>query len=103
MPEDTSAVLSPASRIIEVDCQTDPRWEDLVSTLPGGIIYLHPAWMRVLEAAFGYKPIHLAYEHATGHLHGILPLFHLHRLVTGRCLSSLPRTPVAGPLADNDQ
>lgn len=103
MPEDTSAVLSPSLRIIEVDCQTDPRWENLVTTLPGGLIYHHPAWLRVLEAAFGYKPIHLACEDDTGHLRGILPLFHLHGLVTGRRLSSLPRTPVAGPLADNDQ
>jgi hypothetical protein len=74
-----------------------------VTTLPGGLIYHHPAWLHVLEAAFGYTPIHLACEDAIGNLRGILPLFHQRGLVTGRRLSSLPRTPVAGPLADSDE
>jgi hypothetical protein len=90
-------------RVIEIDPQTDPRWEALVSSLPNGQIYHHPAWLKVLEEAFSYKPINLACEDAKGQLRGILPLFYMRGLFTGRRFASLPRTPVAGPLAYDDQ
>src|SRR5262249_9509990 len=56
-------------------------------------------WLRVLREAFGYQLVNLACEDATGQLRGILPLCHQRGLFTGRRFSSLPRTPVAGPLA----
>ena len=90
-------------RVVEVDFQTDPRWEALVTTLPNGLIYHHPAWLQVLEEAFDYKPANLACEDANGQLRGILPLLYKRGLFTGRQFSSLPRTPVAGPLACDDQ
>ncbi len=74
-----------------------------MSSLPNGSIYHHPAWLQVLEEAYGYKPVNLACEDASGQLQGVLPLYYIRRLLTGRCFSSLPRTPVAGPLACNDQ
>jgi CelD/BcsL family acetyltransferase involved in cellulose biosynthesis len=88
-------------RIIEFDPQTDPRWETLMNHLPASVIYQHPAWLGVLEEAYGYKPIHLACEDATGALRGILPLFYRRGLRTGRICLSPP--PVAGPLADTEQ
>jgi hypothetical protein len=60
-------------------------------------------WLQILEEAFGYKPVNFACEDSSGQLHGVLPLFYSRGLFTGRCYSSLPRTPVAGPLARNDQ
>ncbi len=90
-------------RAIELDSQTDPRWEALVSDLPNGLIYHHPAWLQVLEEAYGYKPVNLACEDANGQLRGILPLFYMRGLFTGRRFASLPRAPVAGPLAYDDQ
>src|SRR5713226_6039810 len=90
-------------RVVEIDPQTDLRWEALVTTLPNGLIYHHPAWLQVLEEAYGYKPVNLACEDANGQLRGILPLFYRRGLLTGRQYSSLPRTPVAGPLAYDDQ
>jgi len=92
-----------ALRIIEIDSRADPRWEALVSSLPNGQIYHHPAWLQVLEEAFGYKPVNLGCEDDNGQLRGILPLFYMRGLFTGRRFSSLPRTPVAGPLAYDDQ
>ena len=50
----------PTLRVMEVDSQTDPRWEALVTTLPNGLIYHHPAWLQVLQEAYGYKPVNLA-------------------------------------------
>src|SRR2546426_6424369 len=90
-------------RVVEIDPQTDPRWEALVTTLPNGLIYHHPAWLQVLEEAYGYKPVNLACEDSNGQLRGVLPLFYTRGLFTGRRFSSLPRTPVAGPLACDDQ
>jgi hypothetical protein len=90
-------------RVIEVDPQADPRWEALVTALPHGLVYHHPIWLQVLEEAYGYKPITLACEDANGQLRGVLPLFYMRGLLTGRRFMSLPRTPVAGPLACDDQ
>ena len=90
-------------RIIEIDSRADPRWEALVSSLPNGQIYHHPAWLQVLEEAFGNKPVNLGCEDDSGQLRGILPLSYMRGLFTGRRFASLPRTPVAGPLAYDDQ
>ncbi len=90
-------------QVIEIDSQADPRWEAFISTLPGSLIYHHPVWLQILEEAFGYKPVNLACEDSSGQLQGVLPLFYLRGLFTGRRYSSLPRTPMAGPLAYNDQ
>jgi hypothetical protein len=74
-----------------------------VSTLAQGLIYHHPIWLEVLEEAYGYKVVNLACEDATGQLRGVLPLFSMQGMFTGHRLSSLPRTPVAGPLAYDKQ
>ena len=42
-------------RVMEVDSQTDPRWEAFVTTLPNGLIYHHPAWLRVLGKEHGHR------------------------------------------------
>ena len=90
-------------RVVEVDPQVDRRWEAFVTAHPDGLIYHHPAWLKVLERAYGHKPIGLACEDAAGQFRGILPLFHTRGVLTGRRLSSLPHTPVAGPLGRDDQ
>jgi hypothetical protein len=100
--QDTGKTVMPL-HFIKVDPGSDPRWEALVTRLPEGLIYHHPAWLQVLEEAYNYKPVNLACESADGQLRGILPLFSMRGLLTGRRFSSLPRTPVAGPLAYDDQ
>ena len=90
-------------RVIELDPQTDPRWEALVNSLPTSVIYQHPAWLAVLEEAYGYKPIHLACEDTTGQLRGVLPLMYRRGLRSGRICASLFDSPMAGPLAYDDQ
>src|SRR5205085_2188612 len=92
-------------RVVEVDPRTDPRYEAFVVNHPRALIYHHPAWLEVLVRENFVRPICLACEDG-GRLTGILPLFATRglpfgRQLTGRRLSSLPRTPVAGPLALN--
>jgi hypothetical protein len=90
-------------RVVEVDPQRDSRWEAFVAAHPDGLIYHHPDWLRVIERAYGHQPVGLACEDAGGQLRGVLPLFRTRGLLTGCRLSSLPHTPVAGPLAHDDQ
>jgi len=90
-------------RVITIDPQSDPRWETLMNSLSTSVIYQHPAWLGVLEEAYGYTPIHLACEDATGELRGILPLFYRRGLRTGRLCASLFDSPIAGPLAYDNQ
>jgi hypothetical protein len=77
----------------------DPRWEGFVADHPDALPYHHPTWFQVLREAFGYTPTALGCADGTGQLSGILPLFEKKSLLAGLHLSSLPHTPVAGPLA----
>jgi CelD/BcsL family acetyltransferase involved in cellulose biosynthesis len=100
---DTAASeASAAGRVVETDPFTDPRWESFVAGHPDAILYQHPRWLEVLQSAYGYELIPLAYEEPGGELGGVLPLLRTRGLFTGRRLSSLPHTPVAGPLASSD-
>src|SRR5207249_4521074 len=93
-------------RVVSVNLRTDTRWEAFLAGHPDAVIYQHPGWIRALEKEYGHECVALACEDPGGQLRGILPLMATcglpwdlggHR--TRRRLSSLPRTPVAGPLA----
>lgn len=99
----TASFARPTTRIVTIDPHTDERWQQYVSAHPDALVFHLPAWLRVLEEAFDYKPTHLACEDDHGQLRGILPLFALRGVVTGHRFSSLPRTPLAGPLASDDE
>lgn len=97
-----------ALSIFEMDIRSDPRWEQFVSAHPDALIYHHPGWLSELESEYGQKCVSLACTDEFGRLYAVLPLFYTKGLplkfggiATGRRLSSLPRTPIAGPLALN--
>src|SRR4051812_23606663 len=86
-------------RVVAANYRSDPRWELFVASHPDATVYHHPAWLRVLERTYGYKPVNLACQDARGQLQGVLPLCATRGPITGRGLASLPRTPLAGPIA----
>ncbi len=97
-----------ALRVFEMNFRSDPRWERFVSAHPDASIYHHPGWLSALESEYRQKCVCLACTDETGQLAAVLPLFYTRGLPlklgpvsSGRRLSSLPRTPVAGPLALN--
>ncbi len=103
--ESTAAIL----RVREVDFRQDPRWLEFISVHPDALIYHHPIWLSALESEYGRKCVTLACEDAEGRFQGILPLLQtrgvpirISRHQIGRRLSSLPRTPLAGPLATSN-
>jgi hypothetical protein len=95
-------------RIIELET-SDPRWEAFVGAHPDGLIYHHPAWVDLLTREYRRPLVCLGCVDSGGRLQGILPLMRTRGLLfaksaaTGRRLSSLPRTPFAGPLSLNDR
>jgi hypothetical protein len=95
-------------RVFELNFRQDGRWTDFVCSHPDALIYHHPGWLGALESEYGQKCVSLACADEQGQLLAVLPLFltkglplKIGRMATGRRLSSLPRTPVAGPLAIN--
>lgn len=97
---------SQSLRVIETNPETDPRWEVFLAKHPNGSIYHHPAWLAALRREYGQKTVCLVCEDAAHQVLGILPVlytrgipFGLGGALAGRRLSSLPRTPVAGPLS----
>jgi len=93
-------------RVSELDYRRDPRWEGFIASHPGALIYHHPGWLMALESECDRECVSLACEDERGQLRAVLPLFYTKglplkfgRMLTGRRLSSLPRTPIAGPLA----
>jgi len=90
-------------RIVEIDPSTDLRWERFLTTQPNALIYQHPAWIQTIEESYGYTPVYLACEDTSGELCGVLPLCSKHSVLGGNIFSSLPYTPVSGPLAVDEQ
>lgn len=102
---DTSS-LPNGRRVIEIDARRDPRWDAFVLATPGGTPFHLGGWLAALEHESGLPPIALACQEADGQLVGILPLqrtrglpFGIGSAALGARLSSLPRTPVGGPIA----
>ena len=93
------------ARVSEIEPGSDPRWDEFVTGHPDGHVYQHSAWLRCLAAEYGQTPIALCSEDASGGLTGVLPLVATRGVpllrrsaIVGARLSSLPRTPLAGPL-----
>jgi CelD/BcsL family acetyltransferase involved in cellulose biosynthesis len=84
--------------VTRVDPRLDRRWDRFVEQHPRGLIYHHSAWLDVLQAAYDDRGFGLVCEDGTGQLRGILPLAASRGLLSGPRLSSLPHTPLAGPL-----
>jgi len=110
LPGSVAVSSREALRIIEMDFREDPRWEQFIAQHPNALIFHHPGWLSALESEYGQKCISLAAEDQQGRVCAILPLFltkglpfRFGRLASGKRLSSLPRTPVAGPLAANQE
>lgn len=94
-------------KVTEIDYLRDPRWRPFLAMQPEKtLIYHHPAWLEALEHEYSQRSVTLATEDADGCICGVLPLlytrgvpFDIGAQHMGRRLTSLPRTPLAGPIA----
>jgi hypothetical protein len=96
-------------RVVEIDPR-DPRWDAYVETSRAATVFHHSGWITALEQENNQRLITLACLDVDGGFIGVLPLAVTRGLPFGLGgagaeprLSSLPRTPVAGPLASNPE
>lgn len=97
------------TRVVELKLAEDARWDAYVERHPAAEVYHHSGWLRSLSIESNQPVVALASETDGGELRGVLPLMRTRGLrfasaggALGSRLSSLPRTPVAGPLVDDD-
>jgi CelD/BcsL family acetyltransferase involved in cellulose biosynthesis len=93
-------------RVRQIDPLADPRWDEFVTSQADSVVYQHSAWLRCLGAEYPRPLTGLCCERPGGVLSGVLPLVATRGLpllrgsaTFGARAASLPRTPVAGPLA----
>jgi hypothetical protein len=95
-------------RVVEVDWRRDRRWLDFLDERPDALVYHHPGWLESLSREYGRSPVGLACVDAAGRVRGLMPLLETRGLPVPRAgatvrarVSSLPRTPLAGPIAES--
>jgi len=77
------------------------EWNAFASGQPGGTHCHRPAWLGVMNAAFGHETMALAVRDGDGALSGILPLIRVRSLLFGHYLVSLPYLNDGGPLGSD--
>jgi CelD/BcsL family acetyltransferase involved in cellulose biosynthesis len=89
-PATTSlAVLEPGSG----------RWAEYVERDPAAVVFHHPAWMRLMSDAYGFRPFVLGLDDGDGGLAGGLPVAEIGgRLSRGRRWVALPFSDHSPPL-----
>lgn len=89
-------------RIIKFSEDKREEWDSYVNTNPNGTFFHLSGWKSALEKAFGYKS-HYIYAESDGKICGILPLFLIKNLLSGKALVSLPFSVYGGVYADNEE
>ena len=84
-----------------VDPLADRRWQALVERAPGGSVFHHPAWLRLLRAVYRY-PVSCCRVAADDELVAGLPLATVSSRLTGRRLVALPFSDLCPPLVAGD-
>jgi hypothetical protein len=97
-------------RVVELDLETDGRYNAFVASHPKATVFHNPGWLNSLQAEYETGAIVLGCENSDHHLEGVMPLlrtrgmpFNIGAQQTRRRLSSLPRTPLAGPLFTSEE
>ncbi|MEQ8763328.1 MAG: FemAB family PEP-CTERM system-associated protein [Planctomycetota bacterium] len=87
--------------MIRLGTEVDPeRWDRYVLEHPHGTLFHMQGWRRAVESAFGHRAHY--FEATRGErVCGLLPLFEVHSLFTGRNLVSVPYGVYGGPIAED--
>jgi CelD/BcsL family acetyltransferase involved in cellulose biosynthesis len=91
LPETATASLA----VLDAD---DPRWLELVASDPAALVFHHPAWMRLIREAYGFRPFVLGAEDGSGGLTGGVPVAEIKSRIGGRRWVALPFTDHCPPL-----
>ncbi len=85
--------------IAELDPLTDPRWPEFVAAHPHSSVFHTRAWLRVLQATYGYRPVVFGVNAGKELIAAVL-FCEIRSAITGRRLVSLPFSDHCEPLAD---
>jgi len=89
--------------VTSIDPLSDPRWGELVTRAPGGGIFHHPLWLRLLHERYGYAVSAVCVADTSGELVGGIPVARIESRLTGKRMVSVPFSDVCEPLADTDE
>ncbi|MDP4117040.1 MAG: hypothetical protein Q8903_12965, partial [Bacteroidota bacterium] len=110
MPLVNQDINSPISILSAFDADVIKECEVYLLSNDNAHFYHHPYWLNILSEETGQPFYYLISRNAENKINGILPLLHTKGIPFGpvdvlssKRLASLPRTPFAGPVADNDK
>jgi len=109
MPLVNQDINSPISILSAFDADVIKECEVYLLSNDNAHFYHHPYWLNILSEETGQPFYYLISRNAENKINGILPLLRTKGIPFGpvdvlssKRLASLPRTPFAGPVADND-
>jgi CelD/BcsL family acetyltransferase involved in cellulose biosynthesis len=88
----------PAAAMLQVLEPDSARWADYVEQDPAALVFHHPAWMRLMAEAYGFRPFVLGVEDGDGGLAGGLPVTEVAGRLGGRRWVALPFSDHCPPL-----
>jgi FemAB-related protein (PEP-CTERM system-associated) len=90
------------TRILNDRPEDTAAWDRFVKSSPDGTIFHLVAWKRVVQEVFQHTPYYLLAEDG-GKIEGVLPLFKVRGLLTGRVLVSTPYAVYGGVCANHPE
>ncbi len=78
----------------------DPDWMALISSRPEANIFHHPAWSKVIEATYGYRPFACVVSETKQGIQAGIPVIEVKHAFSRSRWISLPFTDHCSPLAD---
>lgn len=100
--------ISVKYKIEQIDHSFDDQWVELLSSIDDTVFYQHPCWLKALETEYGQTPVILGAFDSEEKLTGVLPMlsskgfpFGIGGIAAVKRISSLPRTPVCGPVSSS--
>jgi hypothetical protein len=90
--------------------ELETKWDNFVASHPEGQIYFTTGWLKIIQQESGEKLIRLACVDDEENILGVMPLvttkgfpLGMGGVTAAARLSSLPRTPIGGPLSVTDE
>lgn len=77
-------------------------WDEYVQNSSTATFFHQTGWKNALEKTFGYQARYI-YAESEGRIRGVLPLFLVKNLLSGKALVSLPFGVYGGVCADNEE
>lgn len=107
---DSKIILQEKDYLVSaIESDQDHLWEEFLMQQKDAEIYHHPLWLRTLENETKNRIIKIVCKDIDGNICGVFPLQSTKGLAFGtggisslKRISSLPRTPIGGPVSIND-